>query len=48
MADSQTGEDKVDIVVLPCSGLDKEAGSASRELALLLSEQGAAIVCPVL
>ena len=36
------------IVVLPCSGIDKEAGSASRELALLLSERGASLVCPVL
>ncbi|MHB8896898.1 MAG: putative zinc-binding protein [Candidatus Geothermincolia bacterium] len=36
------------IVVLPCSGLDKEAGSASRELALLLAENGASVVCPVL
>jgi glycine cleavage system H protein len=48
MSHSQSGEEKVDIAILPCSGLDKEAGSASRELALLLSEQGAAIVCPVL
>ncbi|MBU1672284.1 MAG: glycine cleavage system protein H [Actinobacteria bacterium] len=36
------------MVVLPCSGLDKEAGSASRELALRLQERGAALVCPVL
>jgi glycine cleavage system H protein len=41
-------EDAIEIVVLPCSGLDKEAGSASRELALLLSEHGVPIVCPVL
>jgi glycine cleavage system H protein len=48
MADSRTGKDSVEIVVLPCSGLDKEAGSASRELALLLSGRGVPIVCPVL
>ncbi len=36
------------IVVLPCSGLDKEAGSASREISLLLSERGVPVVCPVL
>lgn len=48
MADSRTRENRVDIVVLPCSGLDKEAGSASRELALLLSERGPSVVCPVL
>lgn len=48
MADSQTLEDSANIVVLPCSGLDKEAGSASRDLALLLSERGTPIVCPVL
>lgn len=36
------------LIVLPCSGLDKEAGSASRELALLLFERGASIVCAVL
>jgi glycine cleavage system H protein len=41
-------EDAIEIVVLPCSGLDKEAGSASRELALLLQEKGASVVCPVL
>lgn len=45
---SGTSNDSSGLTVLPCSGLDKEAGSASRELALLLSEQGAAIVCPVL
>jgi glycine cleavage system H protein len=48
MADSRNDTDGANIVVLPCSGLDKEAGSGSRELALLLSEQDAAIVCPVL
>jgi glycine cleavage system H protein len=48
MADRQTDENPIAIVVLPCSGLDKEAGSASRELALMLSERGAPIVCPVL
>ena len=37
-----------DIVVLPCSGLDKEAGSASRVLSLLLQAEGASLVCPVL
>jgi glycine cleavage system H protein len=41
-------EDAIEIVVLPCSGMDKEAGSASRELALLLQEKGASVVCPVL
>lgn len=35
-------------VVLPCSGLDKEAGAVSRELALLLGDSGATVVCPVL
>lgn len=40
MADNRTPEDAVKIIVLPCSGLDKEAGSASRELALMLSERG--------
>jgi len=48
MADSRTGKDAIEIVVLPCSGLDKEAGSASRELALLLSQRGASIICPIL
>ena len=48
MADNGTGKAPVDIVILPCSGLDKEAGSASRELALLLQEKGASVVCPVL
>ncbi len=48
MVDNRPREDPADIVVLPCSGLDKEAGSASRELALLLSEKGAYVVCPVL
>jgi glycine cleavage system H protein len=48
MADSRTRENPTDIVILPCSGLDKEAGSASRELALLLSERGTSVVCPVL
>jgi glycine cleavage system H protein len=46
MADS--GTESSNMVILPCSGLDKEAGSASRELALMLSERGAPIVCPVL
>lgn len=35
------------VAVLPCSGLDKEAGEASRQLALLLEERGARVVCPV-
>jgi len=48
MADNRTGKDPVEIVVLPCSGLDKEAGSASREISLLLSEWGVPVVCPVL
>jgi glycine cleavage system H protein len=48
MADSANDNDKTDIVVLPCSGLDKEAGSASREISLLLSERGVPVVCPVL
>jgi|SRR5450756_770356 glycine cleavage system H protein len=48
MADNRTGKDPVEIVVLPCSGLDKEAGSASREISLLLSERGVPVVCPVL
>jgi len=49
MADSGPGNvETTGIVVLPCSGLDKEAGSASRELALLLSERGVPLVCPVL
>lgn len=49
MVDSEpanAGEDT--LVVLPCSGLDKEAGSASREIALILSESGAQLICPVL
>jgi len=41
-------DDAAAIVVLPCSGLDKEAGSASREIALLLSDRGVPVVCPVL
>lgn len=36
------------LLVLPCSGLDKEAGAVSRDLALLLGEYGAVVVCPVL
>ena len=35
-------------VVLPCNGLDKEAGALAREAALKLVEEGAALVCPVL
>jgi glycine cleavage system H protein len=37
-----------DIAVLPCSGLDKEAGSISRELAMMLEDKGASLICPVL
>lgn len=49
MANSAAGKNQtIDIVVLPCSGLDKEAGSASREIALMLSERGVPVVCPVL
>jgi len=48
MVNSKTGKDPAEVLVLPCNGLDKEAGSASRELALLLSERGTQIVCPVL
>jgi glycine cleavage system H protein len=36
------------IAVLPCSGLDKEAGSISRELAMMLEDGGASLICPVL
>jgi glycine cleavage system H protein len=39
------GEGKV---VLPCNGLDKEAGALAREAALRLVEEGGALVCPVL
>ncbi len=45
---SRTASDSSGLAILPCSGLDKEAGSASRELALLLQEQGASVICPVL
>jgi len=34
--------------VLPCNGLDKEAGALAREAALKLAEEGASLVCPVL
>jgi glycine cleavage system H protein len=34
--------------VLPCNGLDKEAGALAREAALHLAEDGAGLVCPVL
>ena len=37
-----------ELVVLPCNGLDKEAGALARELALSLVGQGAKLVCPVL
>jgi glycine cleavage system H protein len=39
------GEGKV---VLPCNGLDKEAGALAREVALRLVDSGAKLVCPVL
>jgi glycine cleavage system H protein len=49
MADSGLNKSETTgIVVLPCSGLDKEAGSASREISLLLSERGVPVICPVL
>jgi len=48
MAGNENDSDRTDIVVLPCSGLDKEAGSASREISLMLSERGIPVVCPVL
>lgn len=49
MADNGPGKgETTGIIVLPCSGLDKEAGSASREISLLLSERGVPVVCPVL
>jgi glycine cleavage system H protein len=48
MPDNTSAEGGTGIVVLPCSGLDKEAGSASREISLLLSERGVPVVCPVL
>lgn len=35
-------------VVLPCNGLDKEAGALAREVALKLAGEGAELVCPVL
>jgi glycine cleavage system H protein len=34
--------------VLPCNGLDKEAGALSREIAITLTRKGATIICPVL
>ncbi len=48
MADNESAKETSGIIVLPCSGLDKEAGSASREISLLLSERGVPVVCPVL
>lgn len=48
MADKESAKKTTGIVVLPCSGLDKEAGSASREISLLLSDRGVPVVCPVL
>ncbi len=36
------------LVVLPCNGLDKEAGALARELSLHLLRKGAKLVCPVL
>ncbi len=44
----QASTDASDLVVLPCNGLDKEAGSLSRELALVLAGEGARLICPVL
>jgi glycine cleavage system H protein len=35
-------------VILPCNGLDKEAGALARELALGLAGGGGKLVCPVL
>lgn len=35
-------------VVLPCNGLDKEAGALSREIALALTDKGGGLICPVL
>ncbi len=35
-------------IILPCNGLDKEAGALAREVALRLVEEGADLVCPVL
>lgn len=46
--EKQASTDTSDLVVLPCNGLDKEAGSLSRELTLVLAGEGARFVCPVL
>jgi len=35
-------------VVLPCNGLDKEAGALSREIALALTANEGGLICPVL
>jgi glycine cleavage system H protein len=37
-----------DLTLLPCNGLDKEAGALSREIALALLRKGEKLVCPVL
>lgn len=35
-------------IILPCNGLDKTAGSITREIALLLAEEtGSEVICPV-
>jgi len=33
--------------VLPCNGLDKEAGALAREMALAIAGKGARLICPV-
>ena len=33
--------------VLPCNGLDKEAGALAREMALAAADRGARLICPV-
>jgi glycine cleavage system H protein len=35
-------------VVLPCNGLDKEAGALAREMALHITKGGGNLICPVL
>jgi glycine cleavage system H protein len=37
-----------DWVVLPCNGLDKEAGALAREMALHMTNDGGSLICPVL
>lgn len=36
------------VAVLPCNGLDKEAGALAREVALRLARGGGRLICPVL